>query len=975
MDEQLRTRIFEDLQGFVRGEILFDTVSRNVYSSDASLFEIKPEGIVLPADEEDLQNIVRYAFENQIPLIPRGAGTGLAGESLGKGIIVDMSANFRKVLEVGDDFIRVQPGVTLAAVNAELASLDRYLPIDTASASHCTIGGMVATDASGAKVMRYGYMHDYISHLRVILDNGDIADTSYEAVNLQPDNRGSHFHDIITAIAVLLEENQQIIRDGYPQTPFDRCGYRLTDILDKNTINMPRLLCGSEGTLAFFSEITVSTKKIPQGKSSVLLGFDSLDTALEAANVVLQTGPSACELMDRRLISLARGGPANSSVRRIPDTVEIILIVDYESENKSETEWSARRLPHLLSRKGHHASYQVVATWPHERDRIWRLREEAVPSLYNLQKGTFPVALIEDVGVPRQHLRRYIFAVQEILQEHELTASFLVHLGSGQVHTRPFVDLNNSLEISRLKSVSERVHQLAIDLGGTVSTQHGTGLARTSWVARQYGSLYPVFRQLKAIFDPSNIFNPGKITDPQPGSNLKWRSLCNEQSGQSLSLVWQTDNPISEIAKCNGCGTCRVESPSVRMCPIFHADHSERSTPRAKANMLRHLVVERDENALPISAVEVREVADLCVNCKMCASECPAKVNIPKLMLEAKCANVAEHGLYRRDWFFARIEAFMGLSSSLAIPVNLALSSRFCRWLLEKVFGVSRNRRMPNFAKRNFLRTAIRRGLTKSVKKATKKVAYFVDVFANYNDPSIAEATVAVLEHNGVDVYVPENQKGSGIAALAHGDLDAAREIAIHNIRILAAAIRDGYTIVCSEPSAAIMLCQDYLNITDDPEAELVASNTMELTHYLWELHRQGNLRMDFKSLPIRVGHHVPCHIKALRNGTYGPTLLSFVPQMEVETIDVSCSGMAGTYGMKSEFFQKSLLAGKAMIDAMQRPSILFGSTECSTCRMQIEHSSQRRTLHPVQFLALSYGLLPEMTNRLKAPIRELVLG
>ena len=409
------------------------------------------------------------------------------------------------------------------------------------------------------------------------------------------------------------------------------------------------------------------------------------------------------------------------------------------------------------------------------------------------------------------------------------------------------------------------------------------------------------------------------------------------------------------------------------MCPIFRATHEEAATPRAKANLMRRLL-QPDADPTRLAAADVRAVADLCVNCKMCAVECPAHVDVPKLMLEAKAANTARHGLDRADWAMARTELFARLGSALAPFTNPLLASRTVRWLLEKLFGVSSRRRLPAFAPRSFLRNAWRRGWTRRPRSARPRVAYFVDVFANYNDPEIAEATVAVLHHNGVEVYVPPGQIGCGMAPLAYGDVDTARETVQHNLRLLADLAREGWPILCSEPTAALMLRQDALDLLDDPDARLVASQTVECTAFLWDLHAEGRLKTDFRRIDASVGHHVPCHLKALGRPPAGPDLLRLIPGLRVHTIDVNCSGMAGTYGLKAANYATSLAAGRPMLEEMARPRVLFGSTECSTCRMQMEDGAGKRTLHPVQYLALAYGLMPELAGRLTTPIRGLVL-
>ena len=410
---------------------------------------------------------------------------------------------------------------------------------------------------------------------------------------------------------------------------------------------------------------------------------------------------------------------------------------------------------------------------------------------------------------------------------------------------------------------------------------------------------------------------------------------------------------------------------------MFRATGAEAATPRAKANLLR--VLNDPAIATP---EEVRTVAALCVNCKMCRDECDARVNIPKLMLETKAAIAAEEGLERDDWFLARAEGFATFASNFAPFVNGLLGRRSIRWVMERVFGLSRRRRLPAFALSNFFRRSRGLGLTRKEplgqapsrdSRRNSKVAYFVDVFAGYNDPLIGMATVEVLRHNGIQVYVPPRQVGCGMAALAVGDVETARETAVRNVRVLADLVREGYRIICSEPTAALMLSQDYLDLLDDSDTASVAAHTVELTTFLGELHDAGRLRTDFHNVGLALGHHVPCHLKALGKPPAGPRLLALIPGMRVHTIDAGCSGMAGTWGMKAANHATSLAAGAGMFAELNRPGVLFGSTECSTCRMQMQEGSGKRTLHPVQYLAYAYGLMPEIAARLKKPLGRLV--
>jgi FAD/FMN-containing dehydrogenase/Fe-S oxidoreductase len=988
VDPQQRERIRDDLKGILKGELRFDDLTCALYSTDASIFEVRPAGVVVPRDEEDVQALMRYAAEHQVPLVPRGAGTGLAGEALGEGLIVDLSKYFRGILDVGADTVRVQPGVVYRDLDRALARIGRRFAPDPANVE-CTLGGMLATNASGSRAFRHGFTRDHVVRLRVVLDNGDAVDVGRQSrwpATPLADGTGSgpseRRDDIVSSVVTLLEQHAETIAACQPRTRFNRCGYLLHDVLDVEALDLARLLVGSEGTLALFTEATLRTIPLPAGRAVVLMGFSRLDTALRASQLASATAPVACDLIDHRLLRLVRSNYPNVA-ELISPAAEAVLLVEYETDTSSEAAHLTQDLVNHLHRGERLALFALVAEDNSSCEQLWQVRAAALPSLYGMRGTTQPLAFLEDVGVPPELLPGYLYRVQEVLQRHETTASYVIHAATGQVHMRPFVEWRGPDDAARLRALADDVYDLVLEMGGTISAQHGTGLARTPWVSRQAGPLFPIYRELKSIFDPRHLLNPGKIVGPVSGPPI-WplRRRCQDkeigrQGGKengevvapSLSLSLSPCLVGAECERCNGCGECRTESPQQRMCPIFRATRDEAATPRAKANLLRHLLQpEADPHLLASDAV--RLVADLCVNCKMCAHECPAHVNIPKLMLQVKAANVSEHGLEHTDWAMARTESFASLCSALAPLTNTILGNPFARWLLEKLFGLSRRRRLPAFAGRSFLRRAQRRGWTRKPRSARPRVAYFVDIFANYNDPLIAEAIVAVLHHNGIEVYVPPRQAGCGMAPLAYGDVESARETVQHNLFVLSDLARDGYPILCSEPTAAVMLRHDALDLIDDPDARLVAAQTVEATAFLWDLHQQGNLRTDFQPLQIAVGHHVPCHLKALGRSPVGQALLSLIPELRVQNIDVSCSGMAGTFGLKAENYETSLAAGRPMLEQLRRPRVMFGSTECSTCRIQMEDAAAVRTLHPAQYLALAYGYLPELRQRLLRPIR-----
>lgn len=1025
-------QITDDLRGTFRGTLHFDTITRGLYATDASPFQVTPLGVAIPADEDDVAALVKYCFERQIPIIPRGAGTGVSGESLGYGLVVDLSQNFRRIVEIGKETATVQPGVVYAELNAALAKVGRRFAPDPASGNTCTIGGMVATNASGGNAFRFGYTRDYVSGMRGVWDSGAkwaVKSGQWAAGSGQEEKSEKRTGKIVDEASSLLRANQEIIANAGPITRFNRCGYLLQDVLGENGLDLSKLLTGSEGTLAVVTEATLRTVPLPGGRCIVLLGFGSLDAATRAGLELRAFEPVACDLLDQRLLSLTRTGRSGEAASIIPAGIGAALIAVWEADTERE---ALERTHGAIDRLRETYRLAVLAEPtcdPEDSKQIQAVRESAVAGLFALGPGPRPVAFIEDVGVPPDALPEYLTRVQDLLQQFELTGSLLVHVLAGQVHARPLIDMNREPDRAKLWPLAEAVHAAALALGGTVSTQHGTGLARTPWVEKQYGPLAPVFRELKRIFDPKGILNPGKIIGPDPsrpawplrpeiraqesgnwnqetgnggqGSGIRKleTGIEAEGSGSSLTadsrlltplLVWGSEQPSDLAATCNGCGDCRPRARGERTCPIFHAIGTEAATPRAKANLVR-LMSMPDADPAGLASDEAAAIAALCVNCKMCRDTCHARIDIPKLMLEAKAAHQAEHGMDWSDWVFSRLEMVASTGSNFAPFVNLLLARRSVRWMLERLFGLSRHRRLPAFAQRSFLKRARGAGLTRKGVRSQglgvsnpssltpnpyplTPVALFVDVFANYNDPLIAQAAVAVLQHHGIQVYVPPRQSGSGMAPLTNGDVEAAREVAARNVRLLADLVREGYTVVVLEPTATVMLAQDYLNLLDDADVKAVAANVVELTTYLWRLHEAGQLRTDFtKRIEATLGHHVPCHVKALHGPLAGPRLLSLIPGVRVHTIDVSCSGMAGVYGLRASNHAASLAAGRPMLDEMNRPAVLFGSTECSACRVQMQEGADKRTLHPVQYLAYAYGLMPEIGTKLQQPLGDLV--
>lgn len=981
MDEP-RKRLIEDLTGLLDGEIRCDPLTVAMYASDGSLYQIPPAGVVFPRTAADVEALSRYAAETGTPLIPRGAGTGLAGESLGSGLVVDFSRYMWEIEAIGEDTVRVQPGVVCRRLNGVLRQYGRYFAPDPSGVAVTTIGSMLALDAAGSHSVRVGSTRDHVHSIEMVLMGGtrlEVADEpvgtavhrTIEDLTAEPTTK----QWLIQRLEALLRTNRGLIAELQPPLLRNRFGYCLRGVLETDRLRLARLVVGSEGTLGLFTAATLHTSPLPAHRGVVLLLFGKLESAVRAVHAISKQQPSACDLLDRRLLTLAR--EANPRFEElIPPSAEAALLVEQTGFSPRQIRDRVRMVVDCLGDLPDMSVLSHEAYEAEDIDLLWSLPETVVPLLSRLQGLTRPLPFVEDVAVPPEALNEYLVRAQNVFQKHRVTTSLYAHAAAGQVHMRPFLAAPTPEDAGRLLELAEDLYTVVFEVGGTVSGEHGAGLARSGFLRWQYGPLAEVFRQVKDIFDPQGLLNPGKIVvDDQQLLVRNLRPVSAEPvEPVPLQLRWTHADLTQVAARCNGCGHCRIQEPEVRMCPMFRIDPDEEASPRAKANLMRHYTA----GLLPegeLTTIGFKRVADLCFNCKQCQLECPSNVNVPHMMIEAKAAYVAAHGLNRADWILSRAHSFGALGSAASLASNWVLNNPAARWVLEKVCGISRHRKLPSFARRSFLRLAQRDLLTKAVLRGREKpVVYFVDHYANYHDPELGQAFVEILRHNRIPVHVPPGQVASGMAMISAGDLDAARELAEQNLRELAELAREGCAIVCTEPAAALCLQQEYPVLLDHADVKLVASRVIEAGAYLEQLHREGRLRTDFQPLDLDVGYHTPCHLKALGSGTPLQNLLGLIPHLNVHTIEKGCSGMAGAYGLTQENFRSSIRIGWDLISRMRVGDLSAGTTECSSCKIQMEQGTRTPTLHPLKLLALSYGLMPDLRARLKPSRKRLVV-
>ncbi|MCX7413508.1 MAG: FAD-binding protein [Planctomycetia bacterium] len=969
-----RKRIEEDLRGLVSGEVLCDDANRALYATDASLFEVWPLVIVRPRTAEDVAATVKWAAEQRIPVHARGAGSSLSGDSLGRGIVIDCSRFMRRIITTAATTVRAQPGVVAAQLEEHLARLGRSFGPDPASAGVTTLGGMIGRNTSGSRFLRAGAIRGRLVAAQVVLADGTLVELVPTAPG-RPDQGAdampatgstARLAQLADGVATILEASRGVIARSQPAERLAHGGYRLDDLEGGGLIHLPRLFCGSAGTLGIVTEATLETVPAEGATAVALLLFESLEKAAEAALRLAPLGPSACDLFDKRHLALARSAKVHFDLL-IPPVADAGLLVEFSSDDPAACSSQLDEALRRISAVKRLCIDVRRAEDPIDAALFWELSRQVVSTLHGVRGTSRPVPFVEDVVVPPARLPEFLKRLQGVLKQHAATAMLFGHAGHGQLHVRPHAQPRDVGERQRLERLADALYEEVVAVGGTIGGEQGLGLSRTVFFEKFFPELAGVFADVKRVFDPLGILNPGKITrgGVEPAAfrpALEPRGVETGLLPTAVSaaavlpvLNWTGTTLAQEVDACNGCGACRSQSAAMRMCPRYRENAAEESSPRAKANLMAALL-SGGLDAKSLSADAVREIADTCFNCHQCRIDCAAGVDIPALVTELKAAHVAANSLGTAAWMRSRVDGLSALGGRFAPLANRALASPRARWLLEKMLGIAQGRKLPTFSGNKTMRWATRRGLTRPSRRGGPRVLYFLDTFARRHDPLLAQAFVSVLERNGIGVFIDPRQAASGMPLVSEGDVAAARKVARTNMRVLAEAVRLGYRIVSTEPAAVTCITHDYPLLLDDDDMGRVVEATTDATSYLWELHREGRLRLDFKPLPARVLYHAPCHVRARGGTSPAENLLRLIPGLAVQAADRGCSGMAGTFGLSRENYRASLRAGLGLVTAMRSAGVEAGATECSACRIQMEQGTTKPTVHPVKLLAKAYG-------------------
>lgn len=971
-----------DLRQQAAGEVRTDAFSRTFYSTDASLYQVLPHGVLIPRSIEDVQAAVTLAARHGIPILPRGAGTSLAGQAVNAALVIDGSRHLDRVLEVNPDerWVRVQPGVVLDDLNRQLRPLGLQFGPDPASSDRATLGGVVSNNATGSHSILYGMTADHVLEAEVILADGSAALFGpLDGAGLAERQRREGLVGAIHRdIAALVDDpaNQAVIRTGTPRHWRRAGGYNLDRFVGEGVafhhstdprFNLARLICGAEGTLAAITALKLGLVPVPAQTGLALVHFEDLRSALLAVPIILAADPSAVELLDSLGLQLCRDVPTYARLlATFLDTVpEALLIVEFQGGSAAELRHKVARLQERLAAEKSGAAAFVPALDPARQANVWQVRKASLGLVMSLKGDVKPVPFIEDAAVPVEHLADYVAEIDRYLAGIGTRATYYAHASAGCLHIRPLIDTKRAREVAKMPDIARFSASLLRGYGGALSSEHGDGRTR-SWLNEAFfgPELYRLFETVKRTFDPVGIFNPGNIVPSHlvPGKRVPVPSMTeNLRYGEAYRVApLQTALDFSAeqgfdraVEMCNGAGVCRKRS-SGAMCPSFMVTREEEHSTRGRANALRAAM----SGLLPADALtspRMYQVMDLCIECKACKSECPSAVDMAKLKFEFLARYHAAHGTPLRARLFGDIARISRLSSGRMAPLaNWSLGNGVVRGLLERSVGIGRQRLLPAFARESFTAWFAQRG----ERERSRKVVLFNDTFNTYNTPEVAIAATEVLEAAGFEVVLP-GHRCCGRPMISKGLVEQAREAARGTVERLAPFAAQGLPIVGLEPSCLLTLRDEYAYLLPgDTRVQQIAEAALTFEEFVAREADAGRLELVFAEASRHVLLHSHCHQKALVGS--GPSLraLTLPPGFTVDEVDSGCCGMAGSFGYEAEHYEISLaMAERRLLPAVRAagPDTLVVAAGTS-CRQQIAHGSGRRAWHPAEVLRAALG-------------------
>ena len=953
----------EEIGNKLSGSLVYDDLHKALYATDASVYRKIPLAVAYPKDEKDLQILIEFATSNNLTLIPRTAGTSLAGQCVGEGIIVDVSKHFTNILAFDElnKTITVEPGVVRDELNLFLKPFGLFFGPNTSTSNRCMIGGMVGNNSSGSTSIKYGVTRDKVLQIDGVLSDGSFA--SFKELNSKEFKlktqikslEGSIYASIYSELSQELV--QQEIKNQFPKPSIHRrnTGYAVDELLDfdlfggkDDTINIAKLLSGSEGTLVFSTAITLQLDTL-QPKESVIIAshFNSIKESLKATVLAMNHELYACELMDKVILDCTKNNREQAKNRFfIQGDPEAILMFEVSGDTKEEAQKKADEL--ISDLNNNNFGYHHPKVVGENIKRMFNLRKAGLGLLGNIIGDKKAVACIEDTAVDLNDLPNYIDEFTKIMDKYQQKAVYYAHAGAGELHLRPILNLKKSEDVSLFRKITTETAQLVKKYQGSFSGEHGDGIVRAEFIPLMIGETnYQLLRRIKKSFDPNNVFNKGKITDAFPmDKSLRYSIDRKEPEIKTIQDFSDNQGILKLTEKCNGSGDCRKPaSAGGAMCPSYRATKDEKDTTRARANTLREFLT-NSKRSNKFNHQELKEVFDLCLSCKACASECPSNVDVAALKSEFLYQYQEENGYSFRNSMFANNVKYNKIGSLFPSLTNLVLNT----YVTKSIMGISLKRSVPKLTPKT-----LKSWYKKQTHSSSKKIIYvFCDEFTNFYDTEIGKDTVIVLKRLGYNPTFIKHPE-SGRSFISKGFLKEAKDVANKNVSIFKELITDKTPLIGIEPSAILTFRDEYIRLADDVNsAKIIAKNTFTIEEFLKNEFEKGNIRTNqFTTEKKSIKIHGHCHQKAL-SSTHATFSILNIPENYSPTImNTGCCGMAGSFGYEKEHYKISMQVGEDTLfpkirNTSKETEIIASGT---SCRHQILDGTNRYAKHPITVL------------------------
>lgn len=928
--------IFNELINIIKGEVLLDKLSRYMLATDGSMYLREPSCIVYPKDTSDVINTVKFAEKYGFSIHPRGAGSGLVGSSIGKGIIIDFTKYMNKLLKLDEEnkYFECEPGFRGGELNKVLKNTNLFFPPDPSSFDYATFGGMFSTNASGAHSAKYGNISDYVLDAEVILSDGTLLNLS-DIMKKTFEELPPNFQNIFQ----LYVDNKDKIEKSYPPVKNNVCGYNLRNLVNNDKLVLLSLFSGSEGTLGIVTRLKFKLITKPTEEVLLVAYFNTKVDTAKAVNLILPMNPAGIEIMDKSLLNLSKEYDERLK-ENIPGGIDNVLLFEFDGYDKNVVLQDANKAYNeIVSCKLSNNIH--IAESKEEKDALWAIRKAAVPILYKLKGDRKIVALVEDAAIPPEQLGAYFDGIYNIFKKHHVDFVTYGHIAKGLLHTRPLLNLKLDEDVKLLTILADEVFTLVNSLKGTISGEHGDGRVRSRYIKLQYPDIYDLFCTVKQTIDPIGLFNPDiKISNDNNliQKNLRYGTQYKAKDWEEKKLLWP-EGFVNEVEKCHGCSKCTTVDSSVRMCPIYKFTRDEKASPKAKANILRGLISGAINNEY-IYKNSLQKVMNYCVACESCHFECPSNVNIPKLAAEAKSKYIERYGIPLKYTFITNVDKIAQFGRKFMPLPNKLMNFYILRKLSESFTHVAAERKnitissLSLYDKVNYVEG-----------KGNKRILFFAGCYYSYIEPKIGIKSIDILTNLGFTVITPK-QYCCGVPMIAKGMINSAKERIDKNIDSWGHLVTSVDYIVVSCSSCGLALMQEWANLKTGNIINKIKDKTIHITNFL-DNYRNALISSENS---YSFSYHMPCHLKVQKSPESSIKLIKNLGK-DLNVLDSNCCGLAGSWGVLKENYHLSQKIGNDLKLKILESNTNAVLTDCPACRMQIKEITNNKVFHPVEII------------------------